>query len=115
MGQLVNRRRRGIAGLVSMVVGAVCLVWALPGNAGATGEQEPPPTPSSSVVAGNHDCGDLGDFGFEFTIEVSGELPVEGVYTDPATGFEVEIFDVRVEDGTAFSVSSQTSPCPRSS
>jgi hypothetical protein len=37
MGELVNRRRRGIAGIVSMVVGAACLVWVLPGGtAGAT-------------------------------------------------------------------------------
>jgi hypothetical protein len=91
MGQLVNRRRRGIAGLVSMVVGAVCLVWALPGNAGATGEQEPPPTPSSSVVAGNQDCGDLGDFGFEFKIEVSGELPVEGLSAMKRGGVHAEL------------------------
>ncbi|HET6753143.1 MAG TPA: hypothetical protein VFH23_04230, partial [Jiangellaceae bacterium] len=102
MSQLINRRRRAVAGLVSMVLGAACLVWALPGNAGATGEQEPSPTPSSSVVEGNEDCSDLGDFAFEFKIEVTGELPEEGVYTDDATGFVVEIFDVHVEGGTAF-------------
>jgi LPXTG-motif cell wall-anchored protein len=84
-----------------MVLGAVCLVWALPGNAGAQ-EQEPPPTPSSSVVEGNEDCGDLGDFAFEFKIEVSGELPEEGTFTDEETGFVVEIFDVHVDGGTAF-------------
>jgi LPXTG-motif cell wall-anchored protein len=101
LGQVVNSRRRGVAGLVSMVLGAVCLVWALPGNAGAQ-EQEPPPTPSSSVVEGNEDCGDLGDFAFEFKIEVSGELPEEGTFTDEETGFVVEIFDVHVDGGTAF-------------
>jgi LPXTG-motif cell wall-anchored protein len=84
-----------------MVLGAACLVWALPGNAGAQ-EQEPPPTPSSSVVEGNEDCSDLGDFAFEFKIEVSGELPEEGTYTDEETGFVVEIFDVHVDGGTAF-------------
>jgi LPXTG-motif cell wall-anchored protein len=101
LGELINRRRRGIAGLVSMVLGAACLVWALPGNAGAQ-EQEPPPTPSSSVVEGNEDCGDLGDFAFEFKIEVSGELPEEGTFTDEETGFVVTISDVHVDGGTAF-------------
>jgi len=53
-------------------------------------------------VEGNQDCGDLGEFAFEFTIEVSGELPEEGVYTDEETGFVVEITDVHVVGGTAF-------------
>jgi hypothetical protein len=35
LGQLVNRRRRAIAGLVSMVAGAVCLMATIPGQAGA--------------------------------------------------------------------------------
>ena len=35
VGQLVNRRRRAIVGLVSMVGGAVCLVATIPGQASA--------------------------------------------------------------------------------
>src|SRR5829696_4643600 len=101
MGELVNRRRRGIAGIVSMVVGAACLVWALPGNAGAQTQQEPPPTPSSSVVTGNQDCGDLGDFAFEFKID---EQPVEGmVYDDPNSALVVTITDVSDTDPMTFS------------
>src|SRR5829696_4204131 len=101
MGELVNRRRRGIAGIVSMVVGAACLVWALPGNAGAQTQQEPPPTPSSSLVQGNQDCGDLGDFAFEFKID---EQPVEGmVYDDPNSALVVTITDVSDTDPMTFS------------
>jgi LPXTG-motif cell wall-anchored protein len=89
-----------------MVAGLVILVAAPTGNVGATAQQEPP-TPSSSVVEGdNPDCGDLGDFAFEFKIDDIEELPEEGLYPpdgpDPATGFQVEIFDVHVEGGTAF-------------
>ena len=36
MSGLVDPRRRVIIGLVSMVLGAVALIWAFPGNAGAT-------------------------------------------------------------------------------
>ena len=109
MGELVNRRRRGIAGIVSMVVGAACLVWALPGNAGA---QEPAEsTTSTSVVTkGNPDCGDFGEFAFEFRIEDFGDLPEEKTYIDPVTGIEITIFDVRVEGGTAFFSFTSTIP-----
>ncbi|HET6836032.1 MAG TPA: LPXTG cell wall anchor domain-containing protein [Acidimicrobiales bacterium] len=101
-----SRRRHALVGLASMVAGAVILVAAPVGNAGATAQQEPP-TPSSSVVEGdNPDCGDLGDFAFEFKIDDIQELPDEGLYPpdgpDPATGFQVEISDVHVEGGTAF-------------
>ena len=109
MGELVNRRRRGIAGIVSMVVGAACLVWALPGNAGA---QEPTEstTSTSVVTGGNPDCGVLGDFEFEFRIEDFDELPEEKTYIDPVTGIEITIFDVRVEGGTAFFSFTSTIP-----
>jgi LPXTG-motif cell wall-anchored protein len=94
-----SRRRHALVGLASMVAGLVILVAAPTGNAGAAPQQA---TPSTSVVSGNPDCGDLGDFEFEFRIEFTNELPEEGVFTDPDTGFEVEIFDVEVVGGTAF-------------
>ena len=98
MGELVNRRRRGIAGIVSMVVGAACLVWALPGNAGA---QEPTEsTTSTSVVTGNPDCGDLGEFAFEFKID---EQPVEGQVYGEEPGLVVTITDVTEGDPMTFS------------
>ena len=102
MGELVNWRRRGIAGIVSMVVGAACLVGALPGNVGAAAQQT---TPSSSVVADpdnkNPDCSDLGDFAFEFRIDNINDLPEEKTYTDPVTGIQVTISDVKVVGGIA--------------
>ena len=49
MGELVNRRRRGIAGIVSMVVGAACLAWVLPG--GTAGATHVDPTQESGNVS----------------------------------------------------------------
>jgi LPXTG-motif cell wall-anchored protein len=95
-------------GLGSMAAGALLLMGAIPGNAGAAPEQES--TTSSSVVTGNPDCGDLGDFEFEFRIEDFDELPEETTYIDPVTGIEITIFDVRVEGGTAFFSFTSTIP-----
>ena len=86
------------AGLGSMAAGALLIVGALPGNAGSTPQQT---TPSSSVVTGNPDCGDLGDFAFEFKID---EQPVEGmVYDDPNSALVVTITDVTEGDPMTFS------------
>ena len=54
MGGLVNPRRRAVAGLVSMVLGAGSLIWAFPGNAGASTDQES--TPATVAVDGNATC-----------------------------------------------------------
>jgi LPXTG-motif cell wall-anchored protein len=94
-----SRRRHAIAGLASMVAGVAIIVAAPAGDVGATAQQA---TPSTSVVSGNPDCGDLVDAEFEFKIEVDNDLPEEGTFTDPATGFSVEITDVHVDGGTAF-------------
>jgi LPXTG-motif cell wall-anchored protein len=94
-----SRRRHALIGLASMAAGAVILVGAPLGHAGATPQQS---TPSTSVVEGNPTCGELVGAEFEFKIEVSGELPEEGTFTDEETGFVVEIFDVHVDGGTAF-------------
>jgi LPXTG-motif cell wall-anchored protein len=94
-----SRRWHALIGLASMVGGLVILVAAPTGNAGAAAQQA---TPSTSVVSGNPDCGDLVSAEFEFRIEVGDDLPDETTYTDPATGFEVTIFDVEVVGGTAF-------------
>jgi LPXTG-motif cell wall-anchored protein len=82
-----------------MVSGLVILVAAPTGNVGAAAQQA---TPSTSVVEGNPNCGDLVGAEFEFKIEVGDDLPDEITYTDPDTGFEVTIFDVEVVGGTAF-------------
>jgi LPXTG-motif cell wall-anchored protein len=94
-----SRGRHAIVGLASMVAGLVILVAAPTGNVGAAVQQA---TPSTSVVSGNPDCGELVGAEFEFKIEVGDDLPDETTYTDPATGFEVTIFDVHVSGGTAF-------------
>ena len=94
-----SRGRHAILGLASMVAGLVILVAAPTGNVGAATQQATPPT---SVVSGNPDCGELVGAEFEFKIEVGDDLPDETTYTDPATGFEVTIFDVHVSGGTAF-------------
>jgi LPXTG-motif cell wall-anchored protein len=94
-----SRRRHALIGLASMVSGLVILVAAPTGNVGAAAQQA---TPSTSVVEGNPNCGDLVGAEFEFKIEVGDDLPDEITYTDPDTGFEVTIFDVEVVGGTAF-------------
>jgi LPXTG-motif cell wall-anchored protein len=94
-----SRRRHAFIGLASMVAGLVILVAAPTGNVGASAQQA---TPSTSVVSGNPNCGDLVGAEFEFKIEVGDDLPDETTYTDPVTGFEVTIFDVEVVGGTAF-------------
>jgi LPXTG-motif cell wall-anchored protein len=99
MRQRSSHLRYIVAGFASMVAGAVLLVGALPGNAGATAQQEP--TPSSSVVSGNPNCGDLGDFAFEFKINAQ---PVEGqVYDDPNSDLVVTITDVTPGNPITFS------------
>jgi hypothetical protein len=101
MDQPVNRRR-AVTALVAAALGAG-LVWVLPGALpGAGAQDETSSTTSTSIVSGNPDCGDLVDTDFEFRIEVGNDLPDETTYTDPATGFEVTIFDVHVQGGTAF-------------
>jgi LPXTG-motif cell wall-anchored protein len=94
-----SRGRHAIVGLASMVAGGVIIVAAPSGGVGAAPQQA---TPSTSVVSGNPDCGELVDAEFEFKIEVDNDLPEEGTYTDAATGFSVEITDVHVVGGTAF-------------
>jgi LPXTG-motif cell wall-anchored protein len=94
-----SRQRHALIGLASMVAGLVILVAAPTGNVGAAAQQA---TPSTSVVEGNPNCGDLVGAEFEFKIEVGDDLPDEITYTDPDTGFEVTIFDVEVVGGTAF-------------
>jgi hypothetical protein len=101
MDQPVNRRR-AVTALVAAALGAG-LVWVLPGALpGAGAQDEASSMTSTSVVGGNPDCGDLVTAAFEFRIEVGNDLPDETTYTDPATGFEVAIFDVEVVGGTAF-------------
>jgi LPXTG-motif cell wall-anchored protein len=97
-------RRLGLtaAGLGSMIAGALILAGAFPGGAGAAQTQAP--TTSSSVVAGNPTCGDLGDFAFEFRID---EQPEAGTtYEDPNSDFEVTITEVVAGNPMTFSFES---------
>jgi hypothetical protein len=101
MDQAVTRRR-AVTAIVAAALGAG-LVWVLPGALpGASAEDETSSTTSTSIVSGNSDCGDLVDTEFEFRLEVGNDLPDESTYTDPATGFEVTIFDVHMSGSTAF-------------
>jgi LPXTG-motif cell wall-anchored protein len=90
-------------GLGSMLAGAVVLVGAFPGDAGAAPDQTASTT-STSVVSGNPTCADLGDFDFEFKIDAQ---PEEGVtYEDPNSDFEVTITDVVAGNPMTFSFES---------
>jgi LPXTG-motif cell wall-anchored protein len=97
-------RRRGLTaiGLGSIVAGALVLAGAFPGNAGAAPTQAQ--TPSSSVVEGNPNCGDLGEFDFEFKID---EQPVAGMtYDDPDSDLVITITEVVEGDPMTFSFES---------
>jgi LPXTG-motif cell wall-anchored protein len=88
MGELVNRRRRGVAGLVSMVLGAACLVWALPGNAGASSDEQL--TSATSEVGDNATCGQLAPEGANWT-ELKVEPVVDGTFTDGTLTVTIEV------------------------
>jgi LPXTG-motif cell wall-anchored protein len=101
MGENRAGRWRAGAGVAAMAVGSVLLVGAYGGTAGATGDDSSNTT-STSIVSGNPTCQELVGSDHEFKIEVQGELPDETTYTDAATGFEVTLSNVHVnEDGNA--------------
>jgi LPXTG-motif cell wall-anchored protein len=80
-----------------MVLGAACLVWALPGNAGATEDQES--TTPTSLVGENATCSDLAPEGatwFELKVE-----PVkDGTFTDGTLTVTIDVTET--EDGPVF-------------
>lgn len=85
------------AGLAAVVAGAAVLMAALPG--GAAPAQEPGPTPSSTVVADNPTCGELGDFEAEFKIN----NPTPGTYSDDDSELVVNITEVTAGNPMTFS------------
>ena len=97
MGELVNRRRRGIAGLVAMVLGAACLVWALPGNAGATEDQAS--TSSTSLVDENATCAELAPEGASWT-EFKVEPVEDGTFSDGVLTVTIDVTET--DDGPVF-------------
>jgi LPXTG-motif cell wall-anchored protein len=102
MQQRTSYWQRTALGVGSIVAGGLIVVAALPGSAGAAGDQVVSTT-STSVVTGNPTCGQFG-YDFEFKID---EEPEEGkTYTDAALGIEVEITDVTEGDPMTFSFES---------
>jgi LPXTG-motif cell wall-anchored protein len=93
-----SRRRHAFVGLASMVAGAVILVAAPLGNAGATAQQQP--TPSTSVVDGNPTCGDLAPEGSSW-IEFKVEPVADGTFTDGMLSVTIDVSDT--PDGPVFS------------
>ncbi|MGH9230629.1 MAG: LPXTG cell wall anchor domain-containing protein [Acidimicrobiales bacterium] len=85
-----SRRRHALVGLASMVAGAVILVAAPLGNAGATAQQQP--TPSTSVVDGNPTCGDLVPAGTSW-IELKVEPVEDGTFTEGMLTVTVDVSD----------------------
>jgi hypothetical protein len=99
----MNQRNacRGLkaAGLGSMLAGAVVLIGAFPGDAGAAPDQTPS-TPSSSVVADNPTCGDLAPAGATW-IELKVEEPVEdGTFSDGTLTVTIDVRET--DDGQVF-------------
>jgi LPXTG-motif cell wall-anchored protein len=80
-----------------MVLGAACLVWALPGNAGATQDQAS--TTSSSLVEGNATCAELAPEGASWT-ELKVEPVEDGTFTDGTLTVTIDVTDT--EDGPVF-------------
>jgi len=85
-----------------MVLGTAALMGALPGSAGAQGNEQS--APSTSVVSGNPTCEELG-YEFGFKIDDIQEIPAVGTFTDPDTDFEVTISDVVAGNPVTFDFS----------
>jgi LPXTG-motif cell wall-anchored protein len=93
-----SRRRHALIGLASMVVGAVILVGAPLGNAGATPQQA---TPSTSLVDDNPTCGDLAPEGATWT-EVKVEPVEDGTFGDGMLEVTIEITETDDGDPVVF-------------
>ena len=99
MQQRNSYLRRTALGVGSIVAGGLIVVAALPGSAGAAGDQVAS-TPSSSIVTGdNPTCGDFG-FDVEFKID---DQPEVGTYEDPNSDLVVEITEVTEGNPMTFS------------
>jgi LPXTG-motif cell wall-anchored protein len=80
-----------------MVLGAACLVWALPGNAGATVDQDS--TTPTSLVDGNATCSDLAPEGATWS-ELKVEPVDDGTFTDGTLTVTIEVTETE-DDGAA--------------
>jgi LPXTG-motif cell wall-anchored protein len=95
--------RRTALGVGSIVAGGLIVVAAVPGSAGAAGDQVVSTTSTSVVTGGNPTCGDFG-FDVEFKID---DQPEEGeTYSDAELGIEVTITDVSDTNPMTFSFTS---------
>src|SRR5215204_5488557 len=97
MGAQVNPRRRAITGLVSMVLGAGSLIWAFPGNAGATTDQES--TPATVAVDGNATCAELAPEGVSW-IELKVDPVEDGTFSDDTLTVTIDVTET--DDGPVF-------------
>jgi LPXTG-motif cell wall-anchored protein len=80
-----------------VVLGAACLVWALPGNAGATEDQES--TTPTSLVGENATCSDLAPEGTTWT-EFKVEPVKDGTFSDGTLTVTIDVRDT--DDGPVF-------------
>jgi LPXTG-motif cell wall-anchored protein len=97
MDERVKVRRRAVAGLISMVIGAVCLIGASQSSAGANSGQDS--TTPAVEVGENATCADLAPEGatwIEFKVE-----PVEdGTFSDGTLTVTIDVRDT--DDGPVF-------------
>src|SRR5215203_2653775 len=97
MGAQVKPRRRAITGLVSMLLGAGSLIWAFPGNAGATTDQES--TPATVAVDGNTTCAELAPEGVSW-IELKVDPVEDGTFSDGTLTVTIDVTET--DDGPVF-------------
>src|SRR5918995_4069215 len=99
MDERANLRRRAVAGLISMAIGAVCLIGASQGGAGASSTQQSTTTTPAVEVDENATCADLAPEGASW-IELKVEPVGDGTFTD---GTLTVTIDVRnTDDGPVF-------------
>jgi hypothetical protein len=83
-----------------MVLGAVCLVWALPGNAGATDDtDDQESTTPTSLVGENATCSDLAPEGTTW-IELKVEPVEDGTFSDGTLTVTIDVTET--DDGPVF-------------
>ena len=90
MDERVNLRRRAVAGLITMVIGAGCLIGASQGGAGASSGQA---TTSAPVEVGeNATCADLAPEGATW-VEFKVEPVADGTFSDGTLTVTIDVRD----------------------
>jgi LPXTG-motif cell wall-anchored protein len=84
--------------MVSILVGAALMLWALPGNAGANAGHQSPP--STVELGDNATCGDLAPEGATW-IELKVDPVEDGTFTDDTLTVTIDVTDTN--DGPVFS------------